>query len=71
MFISLFLKECKKILKSITYYIFLACMILFFVGQMGTLKGVVKPAEGEKNYGTKYSDDEDVIMQSTILFVFI
>lgn len=66
MFKTLFLKECKEMLKSITYYIFLACTVIFFVSQMGDFKGVAKPIQGQENYGVKYSDDESVIMQSTI-----
>lgn len=66
MFKTLFLKECKEMLKSITYYIFLACTIIFFVSQMADFKGVAKPIQGQENYGVKYSDDESVIMQSTI-----
>lgn len=66
MFKTLFFKECKEILKSITYYIFLACTIIFFVSQMGDFKGVAKPIQGQEKYGFKYSDDESVIMQSTI-----
>ncbi|AVQ39210.1 ABC transporter permease [Clostridium botulinum] len=66
MFKTLFLKECKEMLKSITYYIFLACTVIFFTSQMGDFIGVAKPIQGQKNYGVKYSDDESVIMQSTI-----
>ncbi|AJD32574.1 MULTISPECIES: ABC transporter permease [Clostridium] len=66
MFKTLFLKECKEMLKSITYYIFLACTIIFFVSQMADFKGVAKPIQGQENYGFKYSGDESVIMQSTI-----
>ncbi|MDS1001941.1 ABC transporter permease [Clostridium sporogenes] len=66
MFKTLFFKECKEMLKSITYYIFLACIIIFFVSQMADFKGVAKPIQGQENYGFKYSGDESVIMQSTI-----
>ncbi|MEQ8156382.1 MAG: ABC transporter permease [Clostridiaceae bacterium] len=66
MFGTLFIKECKEMLKSITYYIFLACMILFFVMQMGEFKGVIKPEQGQKEYGYKYSDDKTVIMECTL-----
>ncbi len=45
MFKTLFLKECKEMLKSITYYIFLACTIIFFVSQMADFKGVAKPIQ--------------------------
>lgn len=66
MFKTLFLKECKETLKSITYYIFLACIVIFFITQMGSFEGVQKPIQGQEYYGSKYSDNERVIMQSTI-----
>lgn len=66
MFMTLFLKECKEILKSSTYYIFIACTVIFFITQMGSFKGISKPIQGQSDYGFKYSDDEKVIMQSTI-----
>ena len=66
MFKTLFLKECKEMLKSITYYIFLACTVIFFISQMGDFRGVAKPIQGQEKYGFKYSDDESVVMQSTI-----
>ena len=66
MFGTLFLKECKEILKSVTFYIFLACMVAFFVTQMGEFEGVTKPIPGQESYGVKNSSDEKVIMNSTI-----
>lgn len=66
MFKTLFLKECKETLKSITYYIFLACIVIFFITQMGSFQGVSKPIPNKESYGFKYSDDENIIMQSTI-----
>lgn len=32
---SLFLKECKNILKSYIYYVFIAVVVLFYISQMG------------------------------------
>ncbi len=66
MFKTLFLKECKETLKSITYYIFLACIIMFFVTQMGSFGGISKPMPSDESYGSKYSDDKNIIMQSTV-----
>ena len=66
MYKTLFLKECKQILKSISYYIFVACLVLFFVTQIGEFDVLVKPQEGMENYGLKSSDDEDVIMEQSL-----
>ncbi|WP_315167845.1 ABC transporter permease [Metaclostridioides mangenotii] len=63
---TLFFKECKEMLKSITYYIFVACIIIFFITQMGTFQGVTKPIQGKETYGYKYSQDESIMMKSTI-----
>lgn len=66
MFRTLFFKECGQILKSITYYIFIACMVLFFVTQIGEFDVIVKPQEGMENYGFKNGDDEKVIMEQSL-----
>lgn len=66
MFVSLFFKECREILKSITYYIFLGCLIFYFITQIGTFNAVTKPIKGQENYGFKYGYDEDIIVSSTL-----
>ncbi|GAA3646165.1 hypothetical protein [Asaccharospora irregularis] len=66
MFKTLFLKECKETLKSITYYIFLACIVIFFITQMGSFPGIAKPVQGQESYGFKHDAGESVIIQSTI-----
>lgn len=66
MAITLFLKECKETAKSITYYIFLICVSVFFITQMGSVEPVKKPIQGEESYGWKYSEDESVIMKSAL-----
>lgn len=66
MFGILLVKECKEILKSITYYIFLGCITLFFITQMGKLEGTVKPTQGQENYGYIYSNDSAIIMPSAL-----
>lgn len=66
MFGTLFIKECKAIVKSTTYYIFLACLVLFFVSQMESNAGINKPQKGQEDYGYKYSEDPQEIMECTI-----
>lgn len=66
MFGTLFIKECKAIVKSTTYYLFLACLVLFFVGQMESNAGIAKPLKGQASYGYQYSKDPKVIMQYSI-----
>lgn len=66
MFGTLFLKECKQIAKSITYYIFVACMVIFIVSQMGEFAGVNAPIKGLDNYGYTYSEDENQVMEMSL-----
>ncbi|HWT76697.1 MAG TPA: ABC transporter permease [Mobilitalea sp.] len=71
MFISLFLKECRQMLKCLTYYVIIACMVLFYVTQMSEMKIVEKPEPGQKDYGITYSSDEKVIMNNTVQFLVL
>lgn len=66
MFRTLFFKECGQIFKSIIYYIFIACLVLFFVTQIAEFDIIVKPQEGMESYGFKSSDDEKVIMEQSL-----
>lgn len=49
-------------LRSITYYIYIACIIFFFFGNIGDLT-VGAPTHDDEYYGSKYSDDKEVIMR--------
>lgn len=72
MFGTLFLKECKAYFKSITYYVFLACIVAFYFSQMSEFQILEKPQPGQKDYsdyGKKYSEDEQVIMKKTMNFL--
>ena len=66
MFVTLLMKECKNMLKGITYYIFLICLLLFYIGQMDLIEPLVKPEQGSLYYGSGYSQDETIIMNSTL-----
>jgi ABC-type transport system involved in multi-copper enzyme maturation permease subunit len=63
MFATLFLKECKHMLKCSTYSVVIICMALFFFSQWGELKIVDKPEPNQEYYGVKFSEDEKVVMQ--------
>ncbi len=47
MFFTLFLKECKELLRSITYYMFLLCTILFYMTQLGSFDPISQPVKEE------------------------
>lgn len=66
MFVTLLFKECKNMLKEITYYIFLICLLLFYIVQMEQIEPLVKPEQGSLYYGSGYSQDETIIMNSTL-----
>lgn len=64
---ALFLKECKKIAKSLVYYVYLAVFVLFITGQMSDVEWadrLSEPKPGQESYGYGYSSDERVVMQS-------
>lgn len=68
MFFSLFLKECKQILKSLVFYIYLIIFILFITSQMGTVASTFEgtPQPGQEYYGWKTSQDENLIMERAL-----
>ena len=66
MFVTLLFSECRQLLKSITYYIFLICMVLFFVTQLQDFELISKPEVSDSDFGIKYSTDKNIIMSSTL-----
>lgn len=65
MFVSLFGKECKQILKSLVYYLYVLILALFLSTQLRDAdwsEDVLKPESGWENYGMKESTDERDIM---------
>jgi len=68
MFGTLFAKECKQILKSMVYYIYVVVFVLFLSGQLGgeLTEGLEKPQPGQESYGTVNSRDEGEIMEKTL-----
>lgn len=69
MFGALFVKECKQILKSLVYYIYVIIFVLFLTGQMGDsewVEAVQKPEPGQDNYGMTDSKDDNLIMENTL-----
>lgn len=67
MFRTLLGKECKMWLKSIIFYAYIIILFLFYMSQMGTEEGIEKPCKGQDSYGFMYSNDKNVIMNSTLM----
>lgn len=66
MFFGLFLKECKQIFKSTTYYLFVIIMVIFYFTQTGGFTDIAKPLPNQESYGTRDSENENEIMESTL-----
>ncbi|MEY8389927.1 ABC transporter permease [Lachnospiraceae bacterium] len=68
MFGTLFLKECKQILKSMVYYIYVIVFVMFLTSQLsGELtERMEKPQPGQESYGTVNSRRESDIMEKTL-----
>lgn len=71
MFGTLFLKECRQILKSLVYYIYIMIFILFLTSQMGdSTAELEKPEKGQDYYGMTVSTKKTDIMEKTLADLF-
>lgn len=65
MFLTLFRKECTQILKSFIFWLYAACLLLFFNSQLGGMTILEPPVKGSDHYyeyGYKTDiTDEDVM----------
>lgn len=66
MFFKLFMKECSQTAKSLTYWLLVIIMVLFFASQMGQMDMEKAPEKGLENYGVKPSKDKNIIMSATL-----
>lgn len=70
---SLFLKECRQILRSLIYYIYIVIFVLFITSQMGDtgwIGALEEPQPGSDYYGYGHSDEPDDIMEEAIETLF-
>lgn len=68
MFGALFWKECRQVLKSLVYYIYVVVFVLFMTSQMSS-EGYAKlqePVPGQSYYGRTVTKDEAQIMEGTL-----
>lgn len=68
MFGTLLLKECRQILKSMVYYIYVVVFVMFLTSQLSgeIAQKLEKPQPGQESYGTVNSRDESAIMEKTL-----
>lgn len=68
MFGTLFIKECKQILKSMVYYIYVVVFVLFLSSQLSgdITNNLQRPQPGQQNYGMTNSQKESDIMEKIL-----
>lgn len=68
MFGALFFRECKQVLKSLVYLIYVVVFVLFITGQMSSESelGLQAPVPGQSYYGTTVTKDETLIMEGML-----
>lgn len=67
MMLALFRKECSQTVKSLIYWLYAACLVLFFFSQMGSMQILPPPVEGQEdysNYGFRTDITEKEIMET-------
>ena len=62
MFITLFRKECAQTAKSLIYWLYVACLVLFFNSQLGNMHILTPPQEGQADY-LDYGNQTDITEQ--------
>lgn len=71
MFFNLFTKECRQILSSLVFYIYIVLFVLFMASQMNEVDVVSMPEPGQEDYGYTYTTDETAIMEGTLMDLFM
>ncbi|MDE6713191.1 MAG: hypothetical protein K2K20_05590 [Lachnospiraceae bacterium] len=66
MFGTLFIKECRQVLKSLVYYIYVVIFVLFITSQMSGEDELREPQPGWSYYGETVTQDDDLIMEGTL-----
>lgn len=68
MFGALFLKECRQVLKSLVYYIYVAVFVLFITSQLSSegWEQLKEPVPGQSYYGETITKDQNLIMEGTL-----
>lgn len=71
MFLNLFTKECRQILSSLVFYIYIVLFVLFMASQMNEIDVVSMPEPGQQDYGYTYTSDKTAIMKGTLTDLFM
>ena len=63
----LFLKECKKVICSMTFVLFVVTVVAMYITQYSSdLRVVVKPRPGQADYGVTIREDPGLIMSAAV-----
>lgn len=64
----LFWKECKKIVRSLTFVLYLVTVVLMYVSQFGEVLGepIEPPRQGQRDYGTVVKEDPEILMPAAV-----
>lgn len=71
MFLILFTKECRQILSSLVFYIYIVLFVLFMASQMNEVDVVSMPEPEQQDYGYTYTSDKTAIMEGTLTDLFM
>lgn len=66
MFGTLFIKECRQVLKSLVYYIYVVIFVLFITSQMSSEDELREPQPGQSYYGETVTRDDALTMEGTL-----
>lgn len=70
---ALFFKECRQVLRSLVYYIYIIVFVLFITQQMGAAESgaLQEPQPGQDYYGYGYTSEPQAVMEQTIEELFL
>ena len=68
MFGTLFQKECKQILRSMVYYLYVVIFVMFLSSQLGEVvtADLERPEPGQESYGSVSSHEESAVMEKVL-----
>ena len=66
MFGQLLMKECRQTARSLIYWLVVLVLLFDYTSQLGGTEIESKPEKGQEDYGFKSSDDENIIMETTL-----
>ena len=63
----LFVKECKKVICSLTFVLFVVTVVAMYISQYSNgLRTVAQPRPGQDDYGVTIREDPQLIMPAAV-----